>query len=175
MLRVENVRCWGIIDDDGVFQVASDLGEVLDVISLVIIAAFSEKPVMDNLMNVQLVKERITILHEMSVDSLEESATRKFITYFRNGGGKNNDLIELAYPLHELVDARSFYDIYIMIIALNFYWYRKVRLVENLDAVRKVASQESIIWNGLHTLKELWTRVSSKSSTRHFLPLNSGA
>lgn len=42
VLGVENVGCRRVVDDDSVFQVASDLREVLDVVSLVVVAALSE-------------------------------------------------------------------------------------------------------------------------------------
>ena len=42
VLGVENVRCGRVVDDDGVLEVAADLGEILDVVALVVIAAFAE-------------------------------------------------------------------------------------------------------------------------------------
>lgn len=62
MLRVEDVRGRRVVDDDGVLQVSADLGEILDVVSLVVVAAFAEKSVVDDLVDVQLVQERIAIL-----------------------------------------------------------------------------------------------------------------
>ncbi len=62
MLRVEDVRGRRVVDDDGVLQVSADLGEILDVVSLVVVAAFSEKAVVDDLVDVQLVQERIAVL-----------------------------------------------------------------------------------------------------------------
>ena len=62
VLRVEDVRRRRVVDDDGVLQVAAHLGEVLDVISLVVVAALPEQPVMDNLVDVQLVEQGVAIL-----------------------------------------------------------------------------------------------------------------
>lgn len=42
MLWVENVGCRRVVDDDGVLQVSTDLGEVLDVVSAVVVAALPE-------------------------------------------------------------------------------------------------------------------------------------
>ena len=64
MLRVEDVRGRRVVDDDGVLQVSADLGEILDVVSLVVVAAFSEQPVVDDLVDVELVQERITVLEQ---------------------------------------------------------------------------------------------------------------
>ena len=64
MLGVEDVRCGRVVDDDGVLQVTSDLREVFDVVSLVVVAALAEQPVVDNLVDVELIKERIAILLE---------------------------------------------------------------------------------------------------------------
>lgn len=62
VLGVEDVRRRGVVYNDGIFQVSTDLGEVLDVVALVVVAALSEQPVMDNLVDVQLVEERISVL-----------------------------------------------------------------------------------------------------------------
>lgn len=67
VLWVENIRCGRVIDDDGVLQVASNLREVLDVVSLVIITALPEKPMVDDFVDVQLVKKRVAVLNLMSV------------------------------------------------------------------------------------------------------------
>jgi hypothetical protein len=42
------------------------LGEIFDVVALVVIATFAEETVMYNVMDIQLVKERITILETIS-------------------------------------------------------------------------------------------------------------
>lgn len=67
VLWVENIRRRRVIDDDGVLQVASNLREVLDVVSLMVIAALPEKPVVDDFVDVQLVEKRIAVLNFMSM------------------------------------------------------------------------------------------------------------
>jgi hypothetical protein len=62
VLRVENVRGRRVVDDDGVLQVAAHLRQVLDVVALVVVAALPEQPVVDNLVDVQLIEERVAIL-----------------------------------------------------------------------------------------------------------------
>lgn len=42
VLRVEDVRGRRVVDDDGILQIPSDLGEILDVVALVVVAAFAE-------------------------------------------------------------------------------------------------------------------------------------
>lgn len=66
VLRMKDVRRRRVIDNDGVLQVSSHLGEILDVVALVIVAALSEKPMMDNLVDVQLVQERVAVLGPIS-------------------------------------------------------------------------------------------------------------
>jgi hypothetical protein len=62
VLRVENIRRRRVVDDDRVLQVAANLRQVLDVVALVVVAAFSKQPVVDNLVDIKLVKERVAIL-----------------------------------------------------------------------------------------------------------------
>ena len=52
MLGVENVRSWRIVDDDSFLEISTNLGQILDVISLVIITTFPEKPVVYHVMDV---------------------------------------------------------------------------------------------------------------------------
>lgn len=42
MLRMENVRCGRVVDDDGILKIAPDLGQVFDVVALVVVATLSE-------------------------------------------------------------------------------------------------------------------------------------
>lgn len=62
MLRMENVGCGRVVNDDRVLEVASNLGQVLDIVALVVVATLPEQPVVDDLVDVQLIKERVTIL-----------------------------------------------------------------------------------------------------------------
>lgn len=52
VLRVENVRGRRVVDDDRVLQVAPNLRQILDIVALVVVAAFSEQPMVDNLVDV---------------------------------------------------------------------------------------------------------------------------
>lgn len=80
VLRVEDVRGWRVVDNDGVLQVTANLREILeymstqdtmgagvektylDIVTLVIITAFAEQPVMYNTMNVKLVEKWVAVL-----------------------------------------------------------------------------------------------------------------
>lgn len=82
MLRMEDVRGWRIVDDDGLLEIAANLGEVLfrlergidtaldqtclDVVALVVVAALSEEAVMDGTVNVQLIEKRVAVLEDLS-------------------------------------------------------------------------------------------------------------
>lgn len=72
VLRVEDVRGWRVIDDNGILEVTSNLGEVFDVVSLMIVAAFTEKTMVDDAVDVQLVQQRITVLKIVSAQSLKD-------------------------------------------------------------------------------------------------------
>lgn len=67
VLGVEDIRGWRVVDDDGVFEVASNLGQVFDVVSLMVVATFAEKTMVDNVVDVQLVQQRITVLRIVSI------------------------------------------------------------------------------------------------------------
>jgi hypothetical protein len=52
VLGVEDIGCWGVVDDDGFSKISSDLGKVFDVVSLVIVTAFTEETVVNNVMDI---------------------------------------------------------------------------------------------------------------------------
>lgn len=56
VLWVEDVRGGRVIDNDGILQVSANLGQVLDVISLVVVAALTEESMVDNLVDIELVQ-----------------------------------------------------------------------------------------------------------------------
>lgn len=81
VLRVENVRRRRVVDNDGVLEVSTDLGKILhpisvashrwlrvkaylDIVALVIVTALSEKAVVNNSVDVEDIKQRITVLGE---------------------------------------------------------------------------------------------------------------
>lgn len=63
--------------------------------------------------------------------------------HLRDRRRKDNNFVEFTDSLHELIYARSFYDVHIMIVALNFDRDGEVRLVQNLQC-------------GLASVKALW-------------------
>jgi hypothetical protein len=56
MLRVEDVGCRGIVDDNGVLEIPTDLRQIFDVVALMVVAALSEEAVMHDIVNVKLVQ-----------------------------------------------------------------------------------------------------------------------
>lgn len=62
VLGVEDVGRGGVVDDDGVFEIPPDLGKVLDVVPLVVVAGLAEEAVMDHIVDIELVQERVAIL-----------------------------------------------------------------------------------------------------------------
>lgn len=66
VLGMENVRRRRVVDDDGVFQVSSHLRKILDVVSMVIVAALAEQPVVYDLVDIQLIQKRVAILRQVA-------------------------------------------------------------------------------------------------------------
>lgn len=170
VLGVENVRSRRVVDDYCVLEVAPNLGQVLYVVALMVIATLAEQPVVNNLVDVQLIEEGVTILLIRLARHLLSASWRS--AYLGHRRCEDNNLVELANPLHELVNAWPLDDIDIMVVALDFYRYREVGLVKDLG---QSAFQRSLDMRRWLTLNELWTNVSSRSRTRHLRPLCSGA
>lgn len=62
MLRVENIGGGRVVDDNSVFQVSSDFGKIFDIVATMIVTTLTEKTVVYNAMNVELIQQRIAIL-----------------------------------------------------------------------------------------------------------------
>ena len=106
---MKDVACWRIVDDDRVLEIPANLAQVLDVVALVVVAALAEQSVVDNVVDVQLVKQRVAILG--------------------NRRSEDDNLVELTDALEEGINARSFYDIHVVILAFDFHGYCEVCLV----------------------------------------------
>ena len=133
VLGVENVGCRRVVDDYCVFEVAPNLGQILYIVPLVVVATLAEQSVVDNLVDVQLIEERVTILLSRLALHLLPASWRS--AYLGHRRCEDHNLVELANSLHELVDAWPLDDIDIMVIALNLYRYREVGLVKDLRTV----------------------------------------
>jgi hypothetical protein len=81
---------------------------------LVVITTLAEEPVVDDTVDVELVEQWVTVLR-----TLAPTSKRCGRTYLGNRGGKDNNFIQLANPLHELVDTWSLDDIYVVVLAFN--------------------------------------------------------
>jgi hypothetical protein len=56
VLGVEDVRSRRVVNDNGILEVSPNLGQILDVVALVVVATLSEEPVVYNLVDIKLVK-----------------------------------------------------------------------------------------------------------------------
>lgn len=56
MLWVKYIGGWRVVDDDGVFEVPPDLGQIFHVVALMVVAALSKQSVVDHFVNVQLIQ-----------------------------------------------------------------------------------------------------------------------
>ena len=88
----------------------------LDVVALVVVAAFAEQAMVDHAVDVELVEQRVAV--------------------FGDGCGEYHDLVELADSFHELVDAGAFDDIDVVELPLDLNRYGEVGLVQNLSQLR---------------------------------------
>jgi hypothetical protein len=61
VLRVEDVRCGRVVDDDRLTQRAADLAQILDVVALVVVARLAEQTVVDRVGDVELVEKGIAV------------------------------------------------------------------------------------------------------------------
>lgn len=112
VLRVEDVRCGRVVNDDCLAEGAADLAQVFDIVSLVVIARLAEETVVDGVGDVQLVEERVAI--------------------FGYGGCEDNDFVDFANALEECIDSWALDDIHVVILALDFDGDSEVGLVEDL-------------------------------------------
>ena len=113
MLRMENIAGRRIVDDDGFVEVSSDLAQIFHIVALMVVTALSKQSVMHGVVNIQLIKQRVAVLRHRSC--------------------KDNNLVQLANSFEECINARSFYDIDVVILSFNFDWYLEIGLVENLS------------------------------------------
>jgi hypothetical protein len=141
----------------------------LYVVSLVVVTTFTEKSVVHNTVNVELVEQGVAVLHLLALNVNEIA-----VTYLGDGCSKDNNFIKLTNALHELIHAWSLDDVNVVVLAFYFNGNGEVCLMQDLTAVSTKQTGER---GGARerTLKLLCTKVSSKSSTKHFLPLNRGA
>ena len=72
-----------------------------------------------------------------TVSLAREEKGRQNQTNLGHGGGKDDDLIQLADPPHKLVDARPLDDIDVVISSFNFHWNCKVCLIQQLFEKKK--------------------------------------
>lgn len=120
-------RSYKIINTLNIQSLVCKVFTNLDVVALVVVATFPKQAMMHDIVNVQLVEQRVSILGHRRQNQTPDMISRK--TYFGDRSCKYHNLIELANALHELIDAWSFDDIYIMILALNLHRYRKIGLI----------------------------------------------
>lgn len=54
------------------------------------------------------------------------------ITYLRNGRSEYHNFVQLANSLHEFINTRSFYDVYVVIVSFNLNRDGEICLVQDL-------------------------------------------
>lgn len=119
VLWMEDVAGGRIVDDDGFLQVSSHLTQILDIIALVVVAAFPEEPMVDDVVYIQLVEERVTVLGHR--------------------GSEDHHFVDFAHSLEKCIDAGPFYDIDVVVLAFDLDGNSKICLMEDLYTVESVA------------------------------------
>ena len=112
VLGMEDVARGAVVDDDGFSQVATHHAEILHVVALVVVAAFSEESVMYHVVDVQLIEQRVAV--------------------FGHRGCEDDHFVDLTHSLEESIDARPFYDIDVVVLPFDFDWNGHVGLMEDL-------------------------------------------
>lgn len=59
---MKDVTGWRVVDDYGLLEWTTNLTEILDIVALVVVAGFSEQPMMHGAGDVELVQQRVAIL-----------------------------------------------------------------------------------------------------------------
>jgi hypothetical protein len=93
-----------------------------------IITALTEKSVMHNAMDVQLVQKWVAVLQTLVLETCRNWAK----TYFGDGCGEHDNFIQLAHPLHELIDTRTLDNVYVVVLAFNLDRNGEVGLMKDL-------------------------------------------
>lgn len=121
----------------------------LDIVALVVVATLAEQPVTHDTANIEHVQNGVGILAQT--------------------GGEDNNLVNLAHLLQEVVDTGALDDIDIVGLRLNFDGDNVVGGWEHLRVVVSAAVLRPTV---SRTLKLLCNKVSSRSSTRHLRPVS---
>jgi hypothetical protein len=151
VLRVEDVRCGRVVDDDRLTQRAADLAQILDVVALVVVARLAEQTVVDRVGDVELVEKGIAV--------------------FGYGCGEDDNFVDLSDAFEEGVDAGALDYVDVVVLSFDFDRDCEIGLVEDLTKFMLARIYKRGSATRL-TLKLLWTSVSSRSRTKHFFPLN---
>lgn len=170
VLRMEYIRSRRIIDNDGLSKVTTNLGKILDIISLVVITTVPKQTVMDNVMDVQLIEKRITVLPPI-ISRCHGWITmcRRSATHLGDRGCEHDHFVQFTDPFHELIDSWSLDHVDVVILTFDFDRNSEVSSLEDLGrAISLHWGTEEKEWKTVLTLKLLCTRVSSRSRTRHF-------
>ena len=93
----------------------------LDVVAPVVVAALAEEPMADDVVNVEAVEHRIGVLGQR--------------------GGEDDDLVDLAHALEEIVHARPLDHVDVVRLVLDLDRHNEVGLVDHLQRDRQMASR----------------------------------
>ena len=103
-------------------------GAYLDIVALMVVATLSEEAVMNDAVNVQLIQKRVSVLRSISI-RLAFIATA---THLGNRSCEDNNLVQLAHSLHELIHTRSLDHVNVVVLSFNLHRDREVSLGEYL-------------------------------------------
>ena len=112
VLRVEDVWCGWVVNDDGLAKWAANLAQVLDVVALVVVAWLAEEAVVYRIRDVQLIEERVAVF------------------WYR--GGEHNDLVDFANALEESIDTGALDYVDVVVLTFDLDRDSEVGLVKDL-------------------------------------------
>lgn len=104
----------------------------LDVVPLVIVAAVPKQSVVDNIMDVQLIQQRITVLETWLAPIYPKTASMSNQTHFRDRCSKDHHFVQFPDTFHELIDSGSLDHVNIVVLAFDLYRNSEIRTFENL-------------------------------------------
>lgn len=97
----------------------------------------------------------------------------EWIKYLWQARSKDHHLVLLTHFTHEFIHPGSLEDVDIVVLIFNLHWYNEIRIRNDLMRIDEIEYRIFYHKEAINTLNELWTKVSSRSSTRHFLPSSS--
>ena len=110
----------------------------LDIVPSMVVAAFSEQPMGNDMMHIQLVEHGIGILSAFLSSARHPIISRETKTNLAQTRREDDDLVNLAHLLQEVINAWSLDNVDVMPVVLNFDGHDIVRLLNGLRDITSI-------------------------------------